>query len=74
VQVIILGDGSVGKTSLAMRYTRDHFSATYKQTIGLDFFIKRLELPGARLLCWLVCSSRRARRSSRPLVVRRRWR
>jgi hypothetical protein len=42
-----MGDGSVGKTSLVMRFTKDDFSATYKQTIGLDFFIKRLELPGA---------------------------
>lgn len=29
-----------------MRFTKDQFSASYKQTIGLDFFIKRLVLPG----------------------------
>jgi len=29
-----------------MRFTEDHFAKTYKQTIGLDFFIKRLCLPG----------------------------
>ncbi|RLN21263.1 hypothetical protein BBJ28_00002848, partial [Nothophytophthora sp. Chile5] len=45
-QVIILGDGAVGKTSIAMRHTEDNFSATYKQTIGLDFFLKRMALPG----------------------------
>jgi Ras-related protein Rab-28 len=45
-QVIILGDGAVGKTSIAMRHTEDNFSTTYKQTIGLDFFLKRLALPG----------------------------
>lgn len=46
-QVIILGDGAVGKTSIAMRHTEDNFSNVYKQTIGLDFFLKRLALPGA---------------------------
>ena len=45
-QVIILGDGAVGKTSISTRFTEDYFSRMYKQTIGLDFFIKRLVLPG----------------------------
>eukprot|EP00128_Syssomonas_multiformis_P007001 Colp12_sorted_trinity150504_noHs@25074 len=46
LKVIVLGDGAVGKTSLAMRFTQDHFAKSYKQTIGLDFFMKRLVLPG----------------------------
>ncbi|ETW08773.1 hypothetical protein H310_01291 [Aphanomyces invadans] len=45
-KVIILGDGAVGKTSIAMRHTEDSFSNVYKQTIGLDFYLKRLSLPG----------------------------
>ena len=45
-KVILLGDGATGKTSIAMRFTDDHFAQQYKQTIGLDFFIKRLMLPG----------------------------
>ena len=45
-KIILLGDGAVGKTSLAHRFTGDHFATTYKQTIGLDFFMKRLVLPG----------------------------
>ena len=45
-KVIILGDGATGKTSIAMRFTEDHFAMQYKQTIGLDFFIKRIVLPG----------------------------
>ena len=44
--MILLGDGAVGKTSVAMRFSEDHFAQQYKQTIGLDFFIKRLVLPG----------------------------
>jgi len=45
-KIILLGDGAVGKTSIAMRFTEDHFAQAYKQTIGLDFFVKRLSLPG----------------------------
>ena len=45
-KVIVLGDGAVGKTSLALRFTDDAFTKSYKQTIGLDFFIKQLVLPG----------------------------
>lgn len=45
-KVLLLGDGAVGKTSVAMRFTEDYFSMTYKQTIGVDFFMKRLVLPG----------------------------
>ena len=45
-KIILLGDGAVGKTSIALRFTEDHFATQYKQTIGLDFFMKRLVLPG----------------------------
>lgn len=45
-KIILLGDGAVGKTSIATRFTQDQFAKHYKQTIGLDFFIKRLVLPG----------------------------
>ncbi|KAF4668132.1 hypothetical protein FOZ61_007099 [Perkinsus olseni] len=45
-KVILLGNGAVGKTSLAHRFCDGSFSTSYKQTIGLDFFVKRLVLPG----------------------------
>ena len=45
-KVIILGDGAVGKTSIALRHTDDTFSNVYKQTIGLDFFLNTITLPG----------------------------
>jgi len=47
-KIILLGDGAVGKTSIAMRFSQDQFAQTYKQTIGLDFFIKRVSLPGGQ--------------------------
>ena len=46
IQVILLGDGTVGKTSICHRFTNDTFQREYKQTIGLDFFLKRFELEG----------------------------
>jgi len=45
-KVVILGDGAVGKTSLTSRFCEDYFAASYKQTIGVDWFIKRVVLPG----------------------------
>eukprot|EP00762_Andalucia_godoyi_P005878 ANDGO_07018.mRNA.1 Ras-related protein Rab6 len=45
-KVVVLGDGAVGKTSLIMRFVDDNFAPSYKQTIGVDFFIKRIVLPG----------------------------
>ena len=43
--LFLSGDGTTGKTSLIMRFCEDYFAKTYKQTIGVDFFVKRLELP-----------------------------
>ena len=34
-----------GKTSIAMRFADDQFSQVYKQTVGVDFFIRRLTIP-----------------------------
>jgi len=41
-KVILIGDGAVGKTSIAMRFSQDTFAQSYKQTVGVDFFIRRL--------------------------------
>ena len=38
VKLILLGNGSVGKTSIISRFTDDGFAKVYKQTVGLDFF------------------------------------
>ncbi|XP_038647559.1 ras-related protein Rab-28 isoform X2 [Scyliorhinus canicula] len=46
LKIVILGDGASGKTSLAMRFAQEAFGKQYKQTIGLDFFLKRISLPG----------------------------
>ncbi|KAA6400125.1 MAG: putative ras family GTPase [Streblomastix strix] len=56
-KVIFIGDGAVGKTSIILRFTQDYFDPDqrYKQTIGLDFFVKHLQINDktqVSLQCW----------------------
>ena len=37
VKLVILGESSVGKTNLLLRYTKDEFDKESKATIGMDF-------------------------------------
>lgn len=46
LKIVIIGDGASGKTSLATRYSQEQFGKQYKQTIGIDFFLKRIVLSG----------------------------
>jgi len=46
LKVVIVGDGASGKTSIATRYAQSSFGKEYKQTLGVDFFLKRIVLPG----------------------------
>ncbi|XP_044759099.1 ras-related protein Rab-28-like [Coccinella septempunctata] len=46
VKIVILGETNVGKTSLIKRYCFDEFSRYYNQTVGADFYLRRLALPG----------------------------
>ena len=39
-QLLVIGDSTVGKTSILARYTNDIFNANYLATIGLDNFTK----------------------------------
>lgn len=47
-KIILLGNGAVGKTSLIRYYCESGFAQNYKQTIGLDFYSKKVHLPGAK--------------------------
>jgi Ras-related protein Rab-7A len=42
LKVVILGDSSVGKTSLMNQYVSKKFSSQYKVTIGADFLTKEV--------------------------------
>ncbi|XP_023930805.1 ras-related protein Rab-28-like [Lingula anatina] len=46
LKIVIIGDGASGKTSLTTRYAQEQFGKQYKQTVGIDFFLRRIVLPG----------------------------
>lgn len=46
LKVVLLGNGTTGKTSIVTRFSQNHFGRNYQQTIGLDFFMKRMTIPG----------------------------
>jgi small GTP-binding protein len=43
-KLLILGESSVGKTCILLRYTDDHFNINHLATIGIDFNIKIVSL------------------------------
>ena len=43
IQLIILGDGAVGKTSLINQYTNKQFSEEHLTTLGLDFATRKYQ-------------------------------
>nr|MDO8086663.1 Rab family GTPase [Candidatus Sigynarchaeum springense] len=43
-KIVVLGDGSVGKTSLVEYYTHRSFKEFYLPTIGANFSIKEVDL------------------------------
>ena len=45
-KLVLLGNGSVGKTSIISRFVEDGFEKVYKQTIGIDFFEKLVPIRG----------------------------
>ncbi|MFW9768332.1 MAG: Rab family GTPase [Candidatus Thorarchaeota archaeon] len=53
-KTVLIGEGGVGKTSLAVRYTEDRFDQQMKMTIGVNFATKTLTAGGRKitLLLW----------------------
>jgi GTPase SAR1 family protein len=45
-KVIVIGNSSVGKTSIVNRFVGDRFDPNYKATISADFQTKILEIRG----------------------------
>ena len=45
-KLCIIGDGGAGKTSLTRRYLEGVFKNDWKMTIGVDFYLKRLDIDG----------------------------
>ncbi|XP_037532080.1 ras-related protein Rab-42b [Nematolebias whitei] len=49
-RIIMLGDSTVGKSSLLKRYTEDSFLESINETVGVDFYVHFLEVePGVRV-------------------------
>lgn len=49
-RIIMLGDSTVGKSSMLKRYTEDMFLECLNQTVGVDFHVHFLEVePGVRV-------------------------
>ena len=49
LKVLTIGDSTVGKSSLLLRYSTNRFAANYIATIGLDFKTKDLVLEGSKV-------------------------
>jgi Ras-related protein Rab-23 len=45
LQVIVVGNGGVGKTSMIKRFCTGAFTGEYKKTIGVDFLQKKVFVP-----------------------------
>ncbi|MEX2752072.1 MAG: GTP-binding protein [Candidatus Freyarchaeota archaeon] len=54
VKVLIVGEGSVGKTILARRFSTGQFTTDYIATIGVNLFSKIIEVKGEKIkmLLW----------------------
>ena len=50
LKILLIGDTSVGKTSILCKYIDDEFSDTYLSTIGIEFKIKSLIINGKKVL------------------------
>eukprot|EP01088_Endostelium_zonatum_P008698 TRINITY_DN21857_c0_g1_i1.p1 TRINITY_DN21857_c0_g1~~TRINITY_DN21857_c0_g1_i1.p1 ORF type:complete len:219 (-),score=45.96 TRINITY_DN21857_c0_g1_i1:64-720(-) len=71
-KIVLLGEGSVGKTSLVMRYTKDTFNTKHEVTIQAAFLQKNLTFPNGQrysLNIWDTAGQERFRALS-PLYYR----
>lgn len=53
LKVLTAGEGGVGKTTLLHRYIDGKFSSETKMTIGVEFFLKELNIDGQKVMLQL---------------------
>ncbi|TFG06312.1 MAG: GTP-binding protein [Promethearchaeota archaeon] len=53
LKVLTAGEGGVGKTTLLHRYVEGKFSSETKMTIGVEFFLKELDIDGQPVMLQL---------------------
>ena len=44
INILILGNTAVGKTSYILKYTEDEFQEMYLATVGIDFKVKVVKI------------------------------
>lgn len=49
IKLLVIGDTSVGKTCLLLRYCEDRYSSSFISTIGIDFKSKVMNIDGTRV-------------------------
>ncbi|TDG99198.1 hypothetical protein EPR50_G00207470 [Perca flavescens] len=67
-KVLVIGDLSVGKSSIVLRYVNKRFDERYKASIGVDFALKTLEWDAktvVRLQLWDITGQERFKKMSR---------
>lgn len=54
MKIIVVGDGTVGKSSLTQRFAKGKFTTEYKKTLGVDYLTKRKEIENKEIefLIW----------------------
>ena len=69
-KILLLGDSSVGKTSLILKYTEDYFQETYLSTVGIEYKTKTLEIKGVEvtLEIWDTAGQERFRSLSKTFI------
>lgn len=43
-KIVLIGDSTVGKSNLLLRYTRDQFKVNSQSTIGVEFATKSIKV------------------------------
>lgn len=63
LKILVIGESGVGKSSLLLRFTDDHFDPDQAVTIGVDFKVKTLTVEGnkTKLAIWDTAGQERFR-------------
>ena len=48
-KIFLLGDSGVGKSTIALQYQEERFYDNFSSTVGVDFFIKQVDMDGKKI-------------------------